>query len=118
MPAGKRNVSNFARVALRTGQMRVGNGTTANTANVASSIMIGLDDGDDTSWRWAQNYAAIPANDFRPGNDYTHSVMNTVAIPLSAFAGVDKTDVRSVVLAFPPFTKGTLMVDNVEWFKE
>jgi len=44
--------------------------------------------------------------------------MNTVAIPLSAYAGVDLTSIQSVTLAFPPNTKGTLIIDNIEWFKE
>ncbi len=118
VPAGRRNVGNFARVALRVGQLHQNSAATANVANVATSIMLGIHDGDDTSWRWAQDYAAIPANDFRPGNDYTHSVMNTVAVPLSAYIGVDKSDIRSVILAFPPNTKGTLIIDNLEWFKE
>lgn len=117
VPAGRRNVSNFERVSIRVGQLHHGSAATANPSNVATSIMLGLGDANSTSWRWTHNYAAIPANDFRPGNDYTHSVMNTVAIPLSAFT-TDKTDVRTVVLAFPPNTKGTLMIDNLEWFKD
>ena len=42
----------------------------------------------------------------------------TVAVPLSAYSGIDKTGIETVYLAFPAGSKGTLLIDNLEWFRE
>jgi hypothetical protein len=118
-PSGRHDVRAFSRVALRIGQVRHDdNDGTENEPNAAQRVYIGLNDGASTSWKWSDSFAQIPANDFRPGGDYTHSVMNTVAIPLSSFSGVDKSNIRAVILAFPSGSTGTLLVDNLEWFKD
>jgi pimeloyl-ACP methyl ester carboxylesterase len=117
--AGRRDVRSFSRVALRIGQVHHDdNDGTGNAPNTAQRVYVGLNDGTTTSWKWSDAYADIPPNDFRPGGDYTHSVMNTVAIPLSAFSGIDKSNIRAVILAFPGGTTGTLLIDNLEWFKD
>lgn len=117
-PAGRRDVRNFSHLAFRIGQLWTGGaGATVNPEGEAQSVLIGLWDGTASNWEWSHQWAEIPANDFRPGSDYTHSVMNTVAVPLTAFSGVDKANIRGVLIAFPAGSRGTLLLDNIEWFK-
>jgi hypothetical protein len=115
VPAGKRNTTGFSHVALRAGQLAaVPPAAMENPANASQSVMVGLHDGSSTSWRWL---APIPPNDERPDGQ-THSVMSTFAVPLTSFAGIDKTQIEAVYLAFPGGTQGTLIVDSLEWFKD
>lgn len=115
VPAGRRNVTTFSHVALRAGQLSaLPSPEVANPANTSQSVMLGLHDGQITSWRWLD---PIPPNDERPGGA-THSVMSTFAVPLSSFSNVDKTRIEAVYLAFPGDTKGTLMIDSLEWFRD
>lgn len=118
VPAGRRNVTGFTHVAVRLGQLAgVSDPTVANPSNSAQSVMIGLSDGSSSSWRWSHEYAAIHQPDRRPNGQH-QSVMGTVVIPLSAFSGINKAAISAVVLAFPPGSQGTLLIDSVEWFKE
>jgi pimeloyl-ACP methyl ester carboxylesterase len=119
VPGSRRDVRNFSRLALRVGQLWPGaSSTTENPAGAWQSVLLGLWDGTHSSWHWPQGWSGIPPNDFRPDSDYTHSVMNTVAVPLSAFSGIDKSNIETVLLAFPAGSQGTLMIDNLEWLKE
>jgi hypothetical protein len=118
VPFAKRNVTLFSHVAVRVGQL--GHGPTAdysNPPNESQSVMIGLSDGSTTRWRWSHDYVTIPQNDRRP-NDGMHNVMNTIAVPLAAYSGLNKSAIEAVYLAFPAGSKGTLLIDSVEWFRE
>jgi hypothetical protein len=115
VPSGRRNVTGFSHVALRAGQLSaLPSPDFENPPNASQSVLLGLHDGNSTSWRWLD---PIPANDERP-NGKTHSVMSTFAERLSGFSGIDKTNIVGVYLAFPANTQGTLMVDNLEWFRD
>lgn len=118
VPGSRRNVSGFTHVALRLGQlMAVGDNTIENPPNTSPAVMIGLVSGATSRWVWADSHGGIPPADLRPNGQY-QSVMNTLRIPLTAFASIDKTAIEAVYLAFPAGTQGTLLIDNVEWFKE
>jgi hypothetical protein len=118
VPATKRDLTHFTHVALRAGQLGVGvPAVYSNPTNAPQSIMIGLHDGAKTGWTWSHQHAPLPQNDLRP-NGAMHNVMNTVAAPLSAFSGINKTNIKAVYLAFPAGSKGTLLIDSLEWFRE
>jgi pimeloyl-ACP methyl ester carboxylesterase len=118
VPPTKRDLTHFSHVSLRAGQLGAGvTATHSNPPNAPQSILIGLYDGSKSSWTWSHQHAAIPQNDLRP-NDGMHNVMNTVAVPLSAFSGINKTNITAVYLAFPAGSKGTLIIDSLEWFRE
>lgn len=117
-PASKRDVSLLSHIALRVGQLGAGApAANANSPNAPQSVMIGLSDGSVTRWRWSHEYAAIPQNDRRP-DGRMHNVMNTVSIPLSAYSDIQKNHIEAVYLAFPAGSKGTLLIDSLEWFRE
>jgi pimeloyl-ACP methyl ester carboxylesterase len=119
VPASRRDVRNFSRLALRVGQLWPGaSSARENPAGAWQSVLLGLSDGTHSSWQWPHGWSGIPPNDFRPDSDYTHSVMNTVAVPLTAFSGIDKSTIQTVLLAFPAGSQGTLIIDSLEWFKE
>jgi dienelactone hydrolase len=117
-PQGRRDVRNFSHLALRIGQLWTDETSgVENPAGVSQSVLVGVWDGSHSDWEWSHTRGDIPPNDFRPDSDYTHSVMNTISIPLTAFHGINKGNIMGVLLAFPSGSQGTLMIDNVEWFK-
>jgi hypothetical protein len=115
VPAGRRNVSTFTHVALRAGQLSaLLTPDVANPANSSQLVLLGLSDGQQSSWRWLK---PIPPNDLRPSGK-THSVMSTFAERLTGFSGIDKSNLESVLLAFPQGSQGTLLIDSLEWFRD
>jgi hypothetical protein len=64
---------------------------------------------------YPQAYIGAPPQS--PYGDYTKSVLNTVRIPLSAFGGVDLTDVRSIYFWFTVagHEAGSILVDSLEF---
>jgi hypothetical protein len=118
VPGSRRNVTGFTHVAFRLGQVAaVADAAVANPANTYPSVMIGLTDGSSSSWVWSHAHGAIPPADQRPNGQH-HSVMNTLSIPLAAFSNIDKSRIEAVYVAFPAGSRGTLLIDSVEWFKE
>lgn len=116
VPPPQRDSTSYTHLALRIGQFDDLTGaTTANAANQAQSVLVGIDDGSYTSWRWLD---PVPANDRRPSGK-PHGALTTFEIPLSQFTGkTDKANVEAIYLAFPGGTQGTLMIDSVEWFRD
>jgi hypothetical protein len=72
-------------------------------------------------------HGRVPASDpfscwlstcgLNPPIDYTKTALTTVRVPLSAFAGADLTDVRSVYLYFdaPGSSTGAVLIDSLEF---
>ena len=117
VPAGRRNLTGFSRVALRLGQLAaVGDPALANPPNASQSVLVGLHDGSSTSWVSSAGYGNVLPADQRPNGQH-QSVMSTLNIPLTAFSGINKNAVEAVYLAFPAGSQGTLLIDSVEWFK-
>lgn len=118
VPFSRRNVSTFSHLAVRLGQLAgVGDPTLSNPPNSYPSVLVGLHDGSPTNWEWSHSHGEILPADQRPNGQH-QSVMNTLKIPLTAFHSIDKSDIRAVYLAFPAGTKGTLLMDGLEWFRE
>ena len=115
VPNGRRDVTGFSHVALRAGQFPLGSGDYENPFNEVHSILIGLvDRSSQSSW---EALDPITFNDLRP-NDATHTVMATFAERLTGFSGIDKSNIKAVYLAFPANTRGTLIIDSLEWWKD
>lgn len=118
VPASQRDLTLFSHLALRLGQLAdVADAAVANPPNSSPSLQIGLSDGASTRWVWTDPYGTILPADKRPNGQY-QSAMSTIYVPLSAFSGLNKSKVQKVIIAFPAGTKGTLLVDNLEWVKE
>jgi pimeloyl-ACP methyl ester carboxylesterase len=118
VPVARRDVTGFTHLAVRLGQLAgVSDATLANPVNTDTSIMIGLYDGNSSSWEWSHVHGKILPADERPNGQH-QSVMGTIKIPLSSFGGINKGAIEEVLLAFPDGTRGTLLIDSLEWFKE
>ena len=108
----------FSHVALRIGQLWNAPNGVDNSVNNSQSVLLGLYDGVTTEWEWLNTYGDIPTNDPRPTAPVkAHSVMNTISVPLSSFSRINKDNIEAFILAFPKGTKGTLMIDSLEWFR-
>ena len=118
VPPARSNVTGFTHLAVRLGQLAgVNDPTVANPPNSYPSLLIGLNDGASTNWEWSHSHGDILPADQRPNGQH-QSVMNTLKIRLTDFYGIDKTNIQTVLFAFPAGTQGTLLVDSLEWFKE
>lgn len=113
VPDAERDASNFSHFAIRLGQVH--SAANPNPINGNQNIQVCLRDGHKTSCEWSDDWGSIPPTDPR-SNDTAHSAMSTIAIRLGAFKGIDRSNVEAVVVAFPPRTEGTLLVDSMEWW--
>ena len=118
VPAQARNTSAFSHFAMRVGQFSGSPQAFENPKNKDQSIGICLSDGIRGHCVGSQSYGAIPPNDPQQPDGVAHSVMNTIAVPLEEFLGLDRQNIEAIVLLFPPKSQGTLMVDSLEWFKK
>ncbi|MCW8879516.1 MAG: alpha/beta hydrolase [Kangiellaceae bacterium] len=111
VPANYRNASTFTDLSIRIGQLR-GAPVPYSNNNNDESMWIGLRDKNNvTRWERLHVHGKIPRTD-------RHTAMNTIAIPLSEFNGLDMSDIRRVYFAFYPNSSGTVILDNIEWLRD
>ena len=120
VPPAMKNVSGFAVISIRLGQVAL---SALNPANLAQNMRIALKDG-------ANNERAVRVSafhelaypDIRPTPAYTKSALISVRIPLSAYtivcAGqvqVNLSDIVSVGMVFSETVAGEIDIDEIEF---
>jgi pimeloyl-ACP methyl ester carboxylesterase len=115
VPANRRTLAAFERLQLRIGQISSGIGQIMNIPLQEPQILISLvDGGGQQHTRLLNDYGRIPFADRRQGPSIGHSHMNTIAIPMDDFTGIDLSDVRFVRFWVLPGTQGEVMIDGIE----
>ena len=125
VPEGAGNLSGYTSLSMRAAVDPV---STLNAGVKPQAFTIRLTDGTGKSAR-ASTRVDEPALVFPPGfveplgdGDrvfFTGPVpLTTIRLPLSAFAGIDLSDVREVALVFDRMTSGTLFFSDVEWVRQ
>jgi hypothetical protein len=111
LPAGSRNVSGFEALQFR---VSVNFEDARNSANMAQNFSVVLTDGNGAT-------SSIRVSDvsqalfFPPGTvgPVPKVFLNTVRIPLSAFTGVNLTDIRSVQFKLDQKLQGAVLVTDL-----
>jgi hypothetical protein len=111
IPAGFNNVSGFQALQFRVG---VNYNDTRNTLNVSQNFSVVLTDGTGAS-------VSVRVSDYSDALFYppgtTASVpkifLNTVRIPLTAFAGLNLSDIRSVQFKFDQMSQGAIQISDL-----
>ena len=108
LPAGARDVSAFGTLQFRVG---VDYTDTTNPSPVEFSVR--LEDG--VTSRTASASSQLGQNDlyFPPGDYSATTVMNTLRLPLTLFAGVNLTDLRRVTLQYAGSATGTVLISDI-----
>ena len=111
LPTGSRNVSGFEALQFR---VSVNFSDARNASNVAQNLSVVLTDGNGftSSVRVSDVSQALY---FPPGSvgPVPKVFLNTVRVPLSAFTGVNLTDIRSVQFKFDQNLQGALLVTDL-----
>jgi hypothetical protein len=115
IPAAKANVSALTAVVFRAA---VNFGDARNTPGLPQDLKVRLTDGSGGT-------AAVSASAFSPALFYPpgsvspvpKNVLNTIRVPLSAFTGVNLTDVRSVTIEFTERSSGALLISDIAFAK-
>lgn len=111
LPPGQRNVSGYYALQFR---VAVNFTDYRNAPNQAQDFSVVLTDGlgRTASTRVSQWSSALL---YPPGKiqSVPKVILNMVRIPLSAFAGVDRTDIRSIRFQFDQRTKGALLLSDI-----
>lgn len=123
----KRNVSDFAALSFRAGQIYNDGGVNPYLQDQDFTVWL-LDENENKATATVKKNAIgkIPYPDrfdYKGGGfnckgagDYSKSVMSTIRIPLSAFeAKVDLSKVAFVLFEFENTSKGTILLDNIEF---
>jgi hypothetical protein len=118
VPATSRDTRAFNYVAVRVGQLYRAAAAYRNAANADVPMMIGLYDGVRTKWEALDDWGTIARSDVRPGGTSAHSAMSTIAIPLGAFDGLDRDNVTRVYFRTAPNSRGSVLIDSIEWWKD
>lgn len=108
VPSYARNAGSFTHLSMRIGLVNDMPYPMYANDNNDELIRIGL---RDTSYRSRYQYHTL-------GRPDTHSTMQTVVIPLDEFTGVNLSQLQMVYLSFNPNTKGTLIMDNIEFIRQ
>ncbi|HEY0003710.1 MAG TPA: hypothetical protein VGB17_02780 [Pyrinomonadaceae bacterium] len=111
LPLGSRDVSGFQALQFR---VSLNYNDTRNTANAPQNFSVILTDGTGaTSIVRLSDYS--DALFFPPGSvaSVPKIFLNTVRLPLSAFAGVNLSDIRSVQFKFDQTSTGALQVSDL-----
>jgi hypothetical protein len=113
LPVGKRDVSNFSTVQFRVG---VDFSDSRNAVGQAQNFSVELADG-------AGRTMSVKVSDYSgvlyyPPGALAGTVMNTLSIPLSAFANVDKTSLSSVKLRFNQKSTGDVLISDIAFADE
>jgi hypothetical protein len=111
IPAGSGNVSAYRALQFRA-SVNFADGR--NTPAVAQDLSIALVDGLSRV-ALARVSAFSGALFYPPGQvaAVPKVVLNTVRVPLSAFTGIDQTDIRSIVFQFDQRAQGALLVSDI-----
>ena len=118
VPASMRNTTAYTGLSFRIGVVAsLSDATFSNDENVSPTVFIGLKDGNgDINWEWSNQHGVILPADLRPSGDW-QSVMGSLQIPFTAFYNINKKDIQEVFIGFPIGTKGSLMLDSIEWYQ-
>ena len=111
LPSGQRNVSGYGYLTFRTG---VDFTDSRNTSGSAQNFSVRLTDGvGGTRTVSAASYSK--ALYYPPGSLtlVPKLFLNTVRIPLSAFSGVNRSDVRTIDFLFDRKTLGSVMITDL-----
>jgi hypothetical protein len=110
IPKGYNDVSSYYALQFRAG---VAFGDPLNPAGQAQDFSVGLSDAEG-------DYASIPVSQFSnalyyPPGGPIHQILNTVRIPLTAYAyyGIDLTHVQAIQFDFDQRTSGSYLLDDL-----
>jgi len=119
VPAGQRNVSGFAAISIRAGQIVNSMSNPAGPQNFRVALR---DGGGNERWIRVSAFGMVPQPVDANTSGNKRSSMATVRIPLTAYtivcAGalpVDLTNVTTVRLQFTENTAGEIAIDEVEF---
>jgi hypothetical protein len=120
VPAGQRDVHNFAAVSFRVSQ-RVD--SASNPVNQVQDLRLTLTDGAGKSRAIRiSKLTDIPYPDVRGYNSLTKSALRTVRVPLSVYAikclgvdAVDLTDIVSLTFEFDEKPAGEIEIDSLQF---
>jgi hypothetical protein len=124
LPEGAGDLSGYTTLSLRAAVDPV---SPLNPAGRPQAFTVRLTDAAGRS-ATAATRAGEPALQFPPGylqedevvatGFFTGPVpLTTIRLPLSAFAGVDLTEIRELALVFDRTPTGTLFLGDVEWMR-
>lgn len=124
LPEGSGDLSDFSTLSLR---VAVDPASPLNAAGTAQAFSVQLTDRTGNRAA-AQARPDEPALSFPPGEMQEVSAtstgfftgrvpLTTIRVPLSAFAGVDLSDIAEIALLFDQTPSGTLFVADVEWVR-
>ncbi len=111
LPAGSRDVHSFGALQFRAA---VNFTDVRNPANMACNLSVALTDGSgSTSSAIVGDYSQ--ALYYPPGSvgPVPKVLLNTVRLPLSAFTGVDLTDLRSIKFKYDQQSSGALLISDI-----
>ena len=118
VPPDARDTTEYSHFAVRVGQFA--NPPEAdlfgNPVNDDQVLLVCLKSPGKAPCWWTGWWDPIPPVDPQP-DGVAHSAMSTISMDLPAFEGVDRSNVEAVVFVFPSNTKGTLMLDSLEWHR-
>lgn len=123
IPENSRSTQFFSHFSVRIGQLKTSTEDPfshlatpyENPHNGNQSIEVCLRDNNNNT-RCVQ-IPNIPPVDRQP-DGVAHSAMKTISISLNRFQGINRADIRNVIFNLPSNSKGTLIVDNIEWFRD
>lgn len=113
LPTGSRDVSGFASLQFR---VSVNFADTRNPPNVAQNFTVVLTDGTGAvSSVRVSDYSGVLF--YPPGSvgSVPKVVLNMARLPLSAFAGVNLTDIRNVQFKFDQNLQGALLITDLSF---
>ena len=114
LPVGSRDIHGFAALTMR---VTLNYADSRNLLGQAGDFHLVLEDGTGTKATVsASSYATVLR--YPPGNQVSGSttpkiVLNTLRIALTAFTGVDMTDIRKVSLVFDVKLSGALLISDL-----
>lgn len=122
VPGSGINASQFSHFSIRIGQVWnsdqfIDGDLYQNPPASYQHIVLALRDADNEEvFTQLDVWGDIPFNDVRSSGLIAHTGMNTIGVPLHIFRNkVDLTRITHIGLVFSPETRGTIVLDNIEW---
>jgi hypothetical protein len=118
VPMNSRNTINFSDLAVRVGLLHGAPAAFKNAVNTDGKLWIGLDDGNALEWEALHDWGTILRSDVKKSGIAAISAMNTIAVPLGAYTSVNRHDIKRIFFTVQPNTRGTVLIDNIEFWKD
>ncbi len=104
----KQDISEYTHLSLRAGLVNGVPWPMYSNESGNANIRIGLSSANGGSQYF---YRELESTD-------KHTTMQTIVIPLEDFAGVDLEQVNEIFISFAPGTKGSIILDNLEFIRD